>query len=762
MMGGGGAAMGEAARLFISIGLNSDAARKGLQGLSNKLNTFDGQTKSWSKSVSAAFAGPMQAFGNIGDAADGVTSVAGAISGLAQTLFAGAARNEQYAVSFEVMMGSAERAEEHISNLKEFAAETPFTLPGIVEASKQLEVMGGATLNTIDNVRLVGDVASGTGADIQAVGVQFGRMYDAMKNGTPLGEVMMRLGEMGALSGDSRRAIQGLAKSVSEGTMTMDEAWATASKEFGRFAGMTGKQSQTLAGLWSTFTDEIDDGFAQIGTKLLPVVKPVLMAAIELVHGLAAAGLVLVDNIDLLAPLLIGMAIPAIWAAVVAMGSLAATVILATWPFLAIGGAIAVAISIFKALGLTVDGVVGFFQTLVEALSWVFPPLKLITTALGLIGDAFGLFRDESETAMGPMTDMSKHAGKMADDLYQAAPKVEAASKEMFKPYAEEARRRAQEAIVQTRLMTTTVLETIKGARDAISGAATAAADALYDPLILKADLAIVQMQMKDKDLLAQIRGTNKMEKAEGQKRLAELQKQALEMEVKLTTYGDKNAQIAKTKALLMTTDWAAGVKAGNREQDAALKFLKSELEKQLDNLTYTGGDKGKKAGKAIAGGLKDGLPTAGQVERWGGSVAKSYANGWAGQSWYLKAKIDQYLARAKAKLESNSPPKEGPFQKIDQWGASIGQTFADALGGQAPYLGQQTNRFLGGADLASTQTAPSRSALAPVSAGGGGLVIHMDFNSAVPYTPGEMDALGRRVGPAVYEYLRQRGAVGA
>jgi hypothetical protein len=35
-----------------------------------------------------------------------------------------------------------------------------------------------------------------------------------------------------------------------------------------------------------------------------------------------------------------------------------------------------------------------------------------------------------------------------------------------------------------------------------------------------------------------------------------------------------------------------------------------------------------------------------------------------------------------------------------------------------------------------------------------------MEFHSAVPYTPAEQTELGQRVGPAVYDYLRSRGAV--
>ena len=755
-------AAGEAARIFITVGLNTGNAIQGLRSLGSEVDTFGSKMNTWKKTVEGAFGPSLDMFGRIGDAADGLKSVAGAVSGVAQTLFSGAARNEQYAMSFEVLMGSADRAAKHIEDLKKFAVETPFTLPGIVEASKQLEVMGGPMLNTIENLRLVGDVAAGTGVDIDRVGVQFGRLYDGMKNGTPLGEVMMRLGEMGALSGESRRKILGLAEAVENGSKTMDEAWSEATGEFQRFAGITGKQAQSLGGLWSTFTDSIDDGFARIGTKLLPLVKPVLKGAIDLFGKLADAAIWAMDNFELFAPIVAAVLIPAIAALTMWMWGLAAGVIAATWPFLAIGAAVAAVAYALTHLSDIAGAVVQFFRDWAPLLMAVLGPLAIIPAAIGVVADALGIFGSKAEEQTDKATTaVETMKGNMAADLAGSKEQLKSAADTGFSGITEAANNRAALVTQQFRLATRTILDTFKGARDVLSGASTEAAKALYDPIILQADIALTKQAMKDKELLEQLKSKNAAEKAEGQKRLAQLQQDLINQTTLWTTYGDRTAQIAKTKALLTTTNWNQMLEDGTEEQDAAIRLWKKSLEARLDEITPTTEEKGRKAGRGFRGGLKEGMPTAGLAASWGAAAATAYADAWFGKSGYLSTQVRNYLAKARNALEGHSPPKEGPLQRVDDWGANVGQVFADTLAKQAGYLGDATSKFLQGAQGQMAGGAPSTGAMAAAGAGGtGGLTLNLEFASAVPYSPGEMEEVGRRVGPAVYEYLAARGAV--
>lgn len=783
----GGGALGAAASIFISIGVNSDAAKKGLAAASSHMAGFKGQTDAWSKAVTGAFRGPLDAFGQIGDAADGMKSVMGAVAGLAQTLFQGAARNEQYAVSFEVMMGSAEKATDHINALKDFATTTPFTLPGIVEASKQLEVMGGATLNSMENMRLVGDVASATGADIRAVATSFARMYDSMANGTPLGEVIMRLGEMGALSGESRRAIQGLAADVASGSVTMEEAWASVGGEFERFAGMTSKQSLTMSGLWSTFTDTIDDSFAQIGTKLMPMVKPVMVGMIDLVGQLAKAGLYLADNLQMVVPVIVSLLIPAVAIATMWFLKMAVAVLGATWPFLAAAGAILLVLKILEKFGIStedifgalielvegvargfgvfvqiVQDVIGGVTSLMDSFGFLIPPLKIVQMGLGALGDAFGFLMEEAKTSTGMTASaVAFMASAVKDDLAELTPSLRDISNAAFAELALAADKKGREAETNVRNSLRSILDAVKGARDVLGGAATEAAAALYDPAILKADIALTKMALNDKALLAQIQSGTRAERLEGQKRVAELTQTLIEQNTAYTTYGTLAQQITKTQALLTTTGWVKMLKNATPEQAAAILLWKKSLKDQLATMEDVANKGGVAVGRETAEGIEEGLPEDKVMYEWGKGAARSFGDGMADQQHWLTEAAKEFMSGARGQMEFTSPAKEGPWRNVDKWGERAGQTFADSLASANSYLSTRTGDFMsGGLGLAGSQPvkAPGRGGGGMAPPPGGGLIVNMEFNSAVPYTPGEMEQLGRRVGPAVYEYLRQRG----
>ena len=199
----------------------------------------------------------------------------------------GAAEMERYNVQWEVLLGSTEAATKRMDELRRFAATTPFEIPQVIAASRSLQIFGGELLATGDNLRLVGDVAAGVGQPFEDVAMWVGRMYDAIKNGQPFGEAAMRLQEMGAMSGESRRDIENLAAAVADGSMTMEEAWAGVSGEFSAFSGLMEKQAGTLEGQWSNLQDAIGQGAARIGESILPLAKDVLPQVIAGVTELA-------------------------------------------------------------------------------------------------------------------------------------------------------------------------------------------------------------------------------------------------------------------------------------------------------------------------------------------------------------------------------------------------------------------------------------------------------------------------------------------
>lgn len=184
-----------------------------------------------------------------------------------------AADMEGMETSFAVLLGSMEAAKKRMAELSKFAAETPFELPEVVAASKTLETMTKGAIATGEGLRLVGDVAAGTGMQFGEAAMWIGRLYDALQNGRPAGEALMRLQEVGAISGAARARLESAAPG---------EGWKIATQELGKFSGMMEKQSRTWNGLMSTFRDNIGAAMREFGTPIITQMKPALDAAIEL------------------------------------------------------------------------------------------------------------------------------------------------------------------------------------------------------------------------------------------------------------------------------------------------------------------------------------------------------------------------------------------------------------------------------------------------------------------------------------------------
>jgi hypothetical protein len=224
--------------------------------------------------------------------------MAAGVVGVASLMKAG--EMERYQTQLEVFLGSADKAKTRLAELTNFAKTTPFELPQVVQASKTLEVFTKGALSTGKGLQLVGDVAAGTGSDFQETAMWFGRMYDAMQSGRPFGEATMRLQEMGAISGADREKIEGLAGAVKDGKMTMVDAWGQATTSFSRFSGMMDKQSSTLEGKLSNFSDAVGQGLASVGTAMLPFAKgfiDVAIPAATLFFGVLAGGLGIIGDV---------------------------------------------------------------------------------------------------------------------------------------------------------------------------------------------------------------------------------------------------------------------------------------------------------------------------------------------------------------------------------------------------------------------------------------------------------------------------------
>jgi hypothetical protein len=191
---------------------------------------------------------------------------------------------EQQAVAFKTLLGNAEAASRRMAELAKFAAQTPFELPEIVQASKVLQSLTNGALASGDGLRLVGDAAAATGRPLEEVAMWVGRLYAGLQSGTPVGEATVRLLEMGLISGTTARKLNDLAES-GQGA---GEAMTILRDTFGRLGGAMADQSQTFSGLLSTLRDTFNMALADIGKPLFDALKIGIAALIPVIEDVGS------------------------------------------------------------------------------------------------------------------------------------------------------------------------------------------------------------------------------------------------------------------------------------------------------------------------------------------------------------------------------------------------------------------------------------------------------------------------------------------
>ena len=236
----------------------------------------------------AGVKGALGKLASIGKAAAVATAAAGAAAGAGAAAIIAksigkAADMETLRTAFIPLLGGIQQARDRMAELSRFAASTPFELPEIATASKTLETLTRGALSTGKGLTLVGDLAAASNQPFSDLAVQVGRLYDGLQSGRPVGEVMMRLQELGAITGETRARLE----SMNEGGAGA-EAWIEAERALGRFSGSMKLQSSTWNGLMSTLRDTISDTMARFGEPIMDALKPYLEGAIARMESFRA------------------------------------------------------------------------------------------------------------------------------------------------------------------------------------------------------------------------------------------------------------------------------------------------------------------------------------------------------------------------------------------------------------------------------------------------------------------------------------------
>lgn len=191
---------------------------------------------------------------------------------------------ESMRTGFVTLLGSVESAQSRMEALAKFAETTPFELKGVGKASLVLETLTKGALSTGAGLTLVGDAAAASGQPFEELAMHIGRLYDGLQSGRPVGESLMRLQELGLVSGETRTKIEDLQKAGKKGA----EVWGVAAAALGRFSGNMDRMSRTWEGLLSNLSDNISANFRNFGDPIMESLKPMLSSFVNFTEGLGS------------------------------------------------------------------------------------------------------------------------------------------------------------------------------------------------------------------------------------------------------------------------------------------------------------------------------------------------------------------------------------------------------------------------------------------------------------------------------------------
>lgn len=264
------------------------------------------QVNTEAKRAAGAMDGIVSAAKRAGGALGGVRSAFSGVGGMLGAIGAGAAITgivkmaadaETLGTQLKVLTGDAATAQQVMGDIRKFAESTPFQTEEISEAARSLLAFGGNASTVVDELRMLGDIAAGTGTPLGELSELYGKakvqgrlfaedINQLTGRGIPIIGALAK--QFGVAEGDVRKLVE----SGAVGFPEMQRTLAGMVGPGGKFAGLTQELSTTTAGRFSTLVDQFKAIGLALGEQILPYANEFMtwtMNAMQGVEGIGAA-----------------------------------------------------------------------------------------------------------------------------------------------------------------------------------------------------------------------------------------------------------------------------------------------------------------------------------------------------------------------------------------------------------------------------------------------------------------------------------------
>lgn len=263
---------------------------KALQNVKDEMNAL---TKTEAKvnidtsNISTANGGISSLIGKFSSAKAAVGGFLGAFAASALVDFGKEAidaqsKVEQLEISFRTLLGSQEKANALIAEIKSYGTVTPYDTEGLAQAARLMLSYGMSSSKIMPTLQMLGDIAMGDKDKLQSLTLAFSQMS---ASGRVCKEDLNQMVDAGfnplqIISEKTGKSIGELTDEVSKGAISVqdiEQAFIDATSEGGKFHNMVNNMSDSIAGKTAQMTDNWEAFKASIGGLL----KPAYLGAIQ-------------------------------------------------------------------------------------------------------------------------------------------------------------------------------------------------------------------------------------------------------------------------------------------------------------------------------------------------------------------------------------------------------------------------------------------------------------------------------------------------
>lgn len=241
-----------------TVSKQSKKATSGIKGFADKCNKMTGALSA----IAAVQLGGV------------FTGMAGGILNMGIASVQAAAQMRQYEIAFQTMLKSAEAGTQMLRDLQQFAADTPFDVPGVVSAGQQLMAFGFKAEEIIPMLTNLGDAASGLGLGTEGVSRLAYALGQMQTSGKLNAQDMMQLTSAGISAWDmlaqaAGKTVAEMKDLCSKGAIDSKAAVQTIIAGMNdQFGGMMAKTSDEVAGLLANIEETAGNTSAAVGKYL--------------------------------------------------------------------------------------------------------------------------------------------------------------------------------------------------------------------------------------------------------------------------------------------------------------------------------------------------------------------------------------------------------------------------------------------------------------------------------------------------------------